>query len=869
MIKQHNSTTEIKHLIILIITIILAVSYAQISLAQSNITIQKYGASYNQGANIYNTTGVSSSNIDIVKYQLTYSFFSGASDANPTVCSCSTKTDRILIQNTGSFGADFTLTTNLPQYISVPKGIIHLEKGESAYVDLLISAACEVTDSQTYTITIKSNLGREQVITRPLTINKCQSINASLYADNTEIHPCQPVEYNITVQNPAPFDEKYLVSPTTFKESFDNKAYELNIPAGQTGIADFKLNLSCSIYGDKKIDFQVISENNNLQATLSHNLKIDQNYSFETKVSEHLEACTEEKKIIPVLINNTSPIYNEYHLELDGAPLFIALQTSYIDLNPGEEKSVNLEINPKTGNEKVYKFTLVVKTAKGDSVSTQPLELNVKDCYELSLQPKFDTPKDICSGKNEYVLTVKNTGETSESINLWTHGSKYASLNETNIDLNSGELKDVTVYVTPTDDMNKKSFSFAVQANLNGKSVSKTWSTKDLKFTTYNQYSCTYPKLSTKTINSRYNATGAIVKITNQGLTQTNYNLSIEGSSWLSLSTKSITVAPKETKDVFIKYYSDNSTVKSEYYASLNLKADNGIVYKEPLKITLSNTPFLEKVYNFLTATVCRSVSTILLILILIALILFIINISKKSSTYHYRGQKMVMLVGAGLIILAVLGILIFFGVPKSYYPPINSTQNATHHTFYEDSTFKLDLSSHFKDPDNDTLRYSVDSMPKDMSVKIDGKTAIITPNHNWYGTEDLVIKATDTAGVSVLSPMISLEVLNVLEYTPVQIYDMYCHYVALILFIVLIILILVTPFGRRLVKGGKVVVTGIKKESGYLYFVDKEGDVARAPMARSKKKPKKKPKQEKVGKVQATSSKFAKKTTKKTSKKK
>lgn len=869
MKHKNNSTTEIKHLIILIIAIILAVSYAQVSLAQSNITIQKYGASYDPGVNLYNSTGVSSSNIDIVKYQLAYSFFSGASDANPSVCSCSAKTDRILIQNTGSFGADFTITTNLPQYVTVPKGIMHLEKGESAYVDLLISAACGVTDSQTYKVTIKSNLGREQVITRPLSINKCQSINAKLYADNTEIRPCQPVEYNVTVQNPAPFDEKYVVSPTTFTDSFDNKAYELNIPAGQTGIADFKLNLDCSIYGDKEISFNVVSVNNNMQATLNHNLKINQNYTFETKVSNSISACTEEKKIIPVLINNTSPVYNEYHLELQGAPSFVALETNYMDLMPGEEKSVNLEIYPKSKNVNVYKFTLIIKTAKGDRVVEQPIELNSKDCYELSLQPKFDTPKNICSGKNEFVITVKNNGDSSENINLWTTGSTYASLKDTNMDLNAGESKDVPLYVNPMDDVNNKEFSFMVQANLNGKSVSKTWSTKELRFITHNQYACTYPKPSTNVIHSRYNDSGAIVKITNKGLTQTTYELSLDGSAWLSIPTKAILVAPGETKDIFIKYYSDNTVVKSEYYASLDLKAGNGVVYKEPLRITLSNKPFLEKVYDFFTATVCRTVSTILLILILIALILFILNISKKSSTYQYRGQNMVLIVGIGLIVLAVLGILIFFGVPKSYYPPINSVQNATHHTFYEDSTFRLDLSNYFKDPDNDTLTYTVEFMPKNVSVKIDGKTALITPNHNWFGTETVVIKATDTAGVSTLSPLISLEVLNVPEYTPVQIYDLYCHYAALVLFIVLIILILVTPFGRRLVEGGKVAVTGITKESGYLYFVDKEGDVARAPMARNWKKPKKKPKQEKVGKVQPTSSKFAKKTTKKNSKRK
>jgi len=37
---------------------------------------------------------------------------------------------------------------------------------------------------------------------------------------------------------------------------------------------------------------------------------------------------------------------------------------------------------------------------------------------------------------------------------------------------------------------------------------------------------------------------------------------------------------------------------------------------------------------------------------------------------------------------------------------------------------------------------------------------------------------------------------------------------------------------------GGKVIVkSGIKKESGYLYFIDKKGDIARAKMLVGRKK--------------------------------
>ncbi len=40
-----------------------------------------------------------------------------------------------------------------------------------------------------------------------------------------------------------------------------------------------------------------------------------------------------------------------------------------------------------------------------------------------------------------------------------------------------------------------------------------------------------------------------------------------------------------------------------------------------------------------------------------------------------------------------------------------------------------------------------------------------------------------------------------------------------------------------------KVCKCGVKKEAGYLYFVDKQGDVSRAKMARGGKKKKKKKK--------------------------
>jgi len=44
---------------------------------------------------------------------------------------------------------------------------------------------------------------------------------------------------------------------------------------------------------------------------------------------------------------------------------------------------------------------------------------------------------------------------------------------------------------------------------------------------------------------------------------------------------------------------------------------------------------------------------------------------------------------------------------------------------------------------------------------------------------------------------------------------------------------------GKKGGKPGKVTKAGVKREEGYLYFIDKQGDVSRAKMARRGKKKK------------------------------
>lgn len=42
---------------------------------------------------------------------------------------------------------------------------------------------------------------------------------------------------------------------------------------------------------------------------------------------------------------------------------------------------------------------------------------------------------------------------------------------------------------------------------------------------------------------------------------------------------------------------------------------------------------------------------------------------------------------------------------------------------------------------------------------------------------------------------------------------------------------------GKKGGKPSKVAKCGVKREAGYLYFIDKQGDISRAKMARGKKR--------------------------------
>lgn len=775
--------------------------------------------------------------IVINKYSTYSDFNTGAYNAQPNVCICGDSFDKIFIENTGSFHTVFNITTNRADLVTLPFSSIELAPGQKIDMDILISADCSLNEgSRDYVITIANNYGTVKELRRSLDVNECQTISAQLFASKNEINPCQPVNYTINLTNPATFSESYLIRPLDMSEYFSYPEYTLDLMSGQSGYVQTVFEPACSIYGNESLRFEIIAKNSGLKALLAHDLNIKQNYSFDTYVDQNIDLCQYSYSGRDITIKNTAGVANNYTLRLNGAPAFAVLNETKFGLLPGESKIVNLDLEPGDGSKGTHFVDLEVDTEIGDASVVVPLNLSVSECYDLSLN--IDNPFKTCTGDRSFDLEVSNTGKYNETV-LLSSDSEFI-LVPSEVVVGAGDTKTVRITSSVVENQSKVNIPFKITATLKDRPTWLSWK-DNANIVVYEQYLCTYPVVYPTKISARYNTSVKALKITNDGLENTTYDVAYSGSSWLSVSEKRITLGPKESGYLTLNLYNDSSEVQNKYYFDLNLTSENNDrSYVKHFELVMTDASFLEKGFNYVVSTPCTLVSAIIVLLIILALIfLFVAKSLKIKADRTYK------IVIASLILLVIIATFAVFGFPKSNYPALDKekVENPLYLVWYQDHAYRLDLSDYFKDPDNDALNFSVQDVPANFTVSIKDSIVTLRPDNGWNGTARVKFSAVDIAGDDVVSPSFDLEVVPYEKLSFEGFYFKYCPYINAVLLIILLALLLLLPCKKDVKKKvakkkvrGKVALTKIKREKGYLYFVDKDGDVSRKKIKRNSK---------------------------------
>jgi PGF-pre-PGF domain-containing protein len=156
-----------------------------------------------------------------------------------------------------------------------------------------------------------------------------------------------------------------------------------------------------------------------------------------------------------------------------------------------------------------------------------------------------------------------------------------------------------------------------------------------------------------------------------------------------------------------------------------------------------------------------------------------------KSGTYSLYARVPQKPVSVGSkIVWGFVGVALLVIVAIS----LTSSSNTVAHgippqVWQQDTVHTLDLSNYFKDPDKDTLTFSVSKTSK-IAIDISGNTAFMTPDPSWTGEERVKFGASDGKGGFVSSNTVPLRVQSHLISPRVQ------PYIALTVAILALILI-------------------------------------------------------------------------------
>src|SRR3989338_6671524 len=384
---------------------------------------------------------------------------------------------------------------------------------------------------------------------------------------SVELCPCSNQAYAVTVQNMGSVANSYTAAAggdaAGFVKFSPNK-FILN--PGQSGSFFVAVNSACNIKGGFGLEIY-ITANNGLTKSIRQNLKINECYDYsleegdvadEAKESidyvQHDNAyivCTDEQKAIPILITNNENFENQYRLFLD-APGWAKLNVdkARLDAKKSGIVLINFDTSKILGK---FNFKLDAISELGKVQRKKDIEVNVEKCYNLDISPEKKEDA-ICSGEEtKYDVVIKNSGTLKQGVKLEAEGAEWAGFeNESgSFKLGKDEKKMAVLTLSPEEDTSGE-FTITVSATPDNKMNFRV--SDAINVNAVSKAACYQADISAKAaVNNLYKEDFFFVKVTNNGVKKTTYNVALEGPSWASVSPQTLELNPGQTGNLNVR----------------------------------------------------------------------------------------------------------------------------------------------------------------------------------------------------------------------------------------------------------------------------------------------------------------------------
>lgn len=756
--------------------------------------------------------------IDVNTYTPSMDFTLTSAYDKISVCSCSTKYDSIIVTNSGTWPAIFTVSTSkIDSTLTLSQNSFELNPGQTQEVFLYITADCN-RGSENLKITVTSNLGPQKTLTKEITRDRCQNIEMWTSNYTKDVKPCQSKTFDINVHNIGPFSENYVIS-SNYDKYITYNANSFSLDEGQYAKITATAKFDCDMYGEKDIIFTIKSLKNDLAASLDAPLNILQDYDYTIDINGDdsdgnfdIQVCNRiSSKTIPVNVMNDGSVPNTYTVEFDGLPRNVkvsGLTDGKFSLNPKESKTFYLEIDSTNYRyeHKLKDFTMTVVPGYGDIVKKSQVSLEFMACYEHQVviydgEKTKNHPLETCANYDyAYDVEIINNGAFTETYRLSLEGAPEGTiLSRESITITPSAGRD-TVKLLINGPESNELYNVKVVARLdNGISESDdTW------IRSYDTQTCHETSIGKSDHRINYQTQSITIPIKNKGFVDNTYIVSWDGSGIIDDDDTIINLASQSKDDIVLKIDSEDRK-EGTYNGTLVLKDASQAEYSKDVQIELKDKSDIRKFFEYMTSgNSCKKISLLEIVAILIIILIIIIFLVKGPHyPYNFGNRfKAKMSVLVFLIMLFLIGVILVMmiaGIPKEHTEVYNLTNSDSElrYEWLQDDKFMLDISRFFYDPENTTLKYEVSGLEHINAVS-NGDVITFYPEKGWNGTEYGRITAYDKMGGSVSSPKFEFTVLNVPEKTKLELYNIYCWYVNLAIFAIILALIFVAVFVKQ-----------------------------------------------------------------------
>jgi uncharacterized membrane protein len=487
------------------------------------------------------------------------------------------------------------------------------------------------------------------------------------------IYPCKPVSFGFTIQNTGLFTETYYLMVDNFQDYTTFSQNPIKIAPGYGQQAFAFVSPSCDINGNFNFNIVIRALNSGQQITLPVQLNIIEYYDYSLSYGDYYvenepiegsdgnyKICEEDTKQIPILIQNNADVLNSYRIALNGTKFAEISQKSAV-LEGRQKGVVFINLEPKMGDKGKYSLITYSNSERGSIRKAEKAIVEVEDCYDVEVNLPKEAVISDCE-QSSYEFSIENKGKYEEAFELVLESPDWVSLdyNFNNIGANA-QASAFLKFNVPCGKEGKYKISVIGVS----KEHENIQDRKYMSITLVPQY-----KFYNTLINApnkqgiRYWTKEMPFKVTNNGLKEISYSLSLTAPSWVDVEPKTFTLNPKETTNAKL-IFSPNQDVEENHYAMSINASTGGALYSKNMVIQLKEKYISDHLYIFFSGVwkwIVYYVYYIIAIPILLAILIpsgifvkrFLVNRKEKVKAF---GKFLYMIVAP----LIMLGGAIYF----------------------------------------------------------------------------------------------------------------------------------------------------------------------------------------------------------------